>query len=475
MNKKTFTIIAVVIILALIGVGAYLYFNKTLVTTAPTGGLFPEEGPLGATKPGTGGGDGEGSNIPFIPGSDNTLPRLYELHKSPVAGSSFFESGKGLNRTVITRYIERGLGHIYETSLSTLSKSRISNETHSRLSEALWGNSGKSVIIRSVSGTEGSISTRLLNLNSSVVSFTQSTSTAQTGDFKQTEEILLLDNIPFLATAEDGSDKIFFLENSNTSSSGSIMSFRGVLNISIFNSSFTEWLPQFPNQKLITLTTKPSANIPGHFFFLNTATKITTKILSDINGLTTLTSRDGKLVLFSETKNGAPELFLYKVNEKKILPLFLQTLPEKCAWSAKELAVVYCAVPQTIPTAEYPDQWYQGIISFSDSLWKINTVTFVAEKIYNLPSLDIINPSLSSDDVYFLFMNKITSTPWVYFIVDGNTITKPTTGTTTKSVTPTITTGTTTKSVTPTITTGTTTKSVTPTPTNTTEGMVKIK
>ncbi len=460
MNKKTLLIIAVVIILILAGLGAYLFFKKTPMNPTP-GGLFPEEGGKATGKTGTGEGDGEGSNIPFTPASDSKLPRLYELHKTPVAGSGFIESGKDSEIVVFARYIERGLGHIYETPLNTLFESRISNETRSRLSEAVWGNGGKSVVIRSFNEAEGFIKTRILNISISISSFTGGTSTAQTGDFIQTEEILLPDYIPFLATAEDGADKIFYLENGNFSSVGLITNSRGV-SAGIFNSTFTEWLPQFPNQNLVTLNTKPSASVFGYFFFLDTKTKAFTKILGGINGLTTLTSRDGKLVLFSETKNGAPELSVYNVANKETLPLFIQTLPEKCAWSVLEPTIVYCAVPQSLTTAEYPDQWYQGIVSFSDNLWRIDTVTSATEKIYDLPSLDVINPSLSSNDSYFLFMNKVTGTPWVFRMSDEDYFSPQTIDTTVRNVTPAV-------------TTETVVKTITPAPTRVTDGMVKIR
>ncbi len=446
MNKKTLILVAVFIILLLIGFGIYFFTSKK-TTPTPGDGTFPGPGQPITVTPGEGEGD-EGANIPFTPGSGAALPRLYELHKVPVAGVGFIESGKDASHTTSARYIERGLGHIYETPLSTLIESRISNETHSRLSEALWGNGGKSVVIRSFDEAAGVIKTRILNLGSSVASFAQGTSTAQTGDFIQAEEVYLPDYIPFLATAEDGADKIFYLENGISSSVGSTANFRGA-RAGIFNSSFTEWLPQFPNQNLVTLTTRPSANIPGHFFFLDTKTIALTKIFGGINGLTTLTSRDGKSVLFAETKDGPPELSVYSVTKKEILPLFMQTLPEKCAWGVKESAIVYCAVPQVIQTAQYPDQWYQGLVSFSDSLWKINTVTSVSEKIYDLPSLDVINPAISSDDIYFLFMNKVTSTPWAYRMSEESPIA--------------------------TATTETPTKNITPTSTNITEGMVKIR
>ncbi len=463
MNKKTLSFVAVAIILVLIGLGIYFYLSKK-APSGPLDGLFPGLG--SPTTPNPNVGDGENTNIPFTRDLRASLPRLYELHKTPVAGAGFIESGKAPGLLVKTRYIERGLGHIYETPLDTLSKNRISNETLPRLSEALWGNGGKSVVIRSFDEAGGIIKTRILNLGEVPTSFAQGTSTKQASSFIQTEEVFLPDYIPFVAVVEDGSDKLFYLENGVESAVGSTANFRGA-GTSIFSSSFTEWLPQFPNQKLITLTTKPSASVLGHFFFLDTQTKAITKILDSINGLTTLTSRDGKLVLFSETKKGVPELFVYNIAKKETSQLFIQTLPEKCVWSTQEPAVVYCAVPQITPPAQYPDQWYQGLISFSDSLWKINTVTFITEKIYALPSLDLINPVISSGDAYLLFMNKVSGTPWVFRMAEdapkpisvaptevilGST---PTTGTRTPSAA--------------------TTKSAPTPPTDPNEGMVKIK
>lgn len=414
-NKKILIAVIILIVIILLSLGVYFYFSKKIPATQP-GVTFP--GGSGPATVSTGGGEATPTQEPtFVPGSNAPLPRLYELHKLPVAGVGFTEEGYATS----ARYLERGLGHIYETPLATLVESRIVNETRSRIMEALWGNSGKSVVIRFIDEKEGSavIKTSVLNLGSTGTSFTQSTSTTPTSGFIKTEEIFLPDYIPFMANAEDQSDKLFYLESGVGASVGSTATFRDIGVSSIFSSAFTEWLPQFPNIGLVTLTTKPSASILGHLFFVDTKTKSVTKILGNINGLTTLTNHDGKSVLFSETKDGAPELSVYDVTKKSSRTLSLQTLPEKCAWSSKNVTLVYCAVPQTIPQAIYPDQWYQGLVTFSDAVWEIDTTTGLTKKImtpseYGAPSLDIINPALSSTDTYLLFMNKITGTPWVY-------------------------------------------------------------
>ncbi|OHA80233.1 MAG: hypothetical protein A2747_02225 [Candidatus Yonathbacteria bacterium RIFCSPHIGHO2_01_FULL_44_41] len=425
MNQKTLIAIASLVILLIVGVGAYFYFTKKPASTLPTSTTFPGEGRPSTGFPATGtGGETGGGDAP-APGSSSVLPRLYELHKLPVAGVGFAETGRSPNRTISARYIERGLGHIFETPLETLAESRIVNETRSRIMEALWGNNGKSVVIRFVDEKEGGaiIKASILNLGGVSTSFARGTSTSPMSDFIKTEEVFLPDYIPFMATAEDGGDKLFYLENGVGVSRGSIATFKGLGVSTIFNSAFTEWLPQFPNQQLVTLTTKPSATVPGHLFFVDLKTKSVTKILGGRNGLTTLTSRNGKLTLFAEIKNGVPELSFYDVTKKVSHPLYLQTLPEKCVWGVKNTTLAYCAVPQTIPSATYPDQWYQGLVTFSDSMWEIDTTTFNTRKILvpsNLgaPALDIINLALSSNDAYLLFMNKVTGTPWVYTIAE---------------------------------------------------------
>ena len=426
MNRKNIFLVTIVTLVIVLGIGTYFLLKRTPSPTPIPTPVFPGEGriPVGGTTPTTSTTGGEGA---FTPGSGAPLPRLYELHHTPVAGAGFIESGKGADHAIFARYIERGLGHIYETHLSTLAESRIVSETRSRLSEAFWGNGGKSVVVRSFDDKAGLIKTLVLNIGNSTTSFTRSTSTPATNQLLQTEEVSLPNYIPFAAVAEDGSDKLFYLENGPSSAIGSISNFKSI-GSSILNTSVTEWLPQFPNQKLVTLTTRPSTNVPGHLFFLDTKTKALTKILGGLKGLTTLTSHDGTTVLYADIVDGAPELSFYNVKNGSSTSLALRTLPEKCAWGTKNPSVAYCAVPQTIYAAQSPDQWYQGLVSFSDSIWLVDTKTARTQKILvpnelGAPSLDIISPSLSLGDEYFLFMNKVTGTPWVYRIAEDTPIT----------------------------------------------------
>ena len=69
--------------------------------------------------------------------------------------------------------------------------------------------------------------------------------------------------------------------------------------------------------------------------------------MGNINGLTTLTSPNGKLVLYS---NDNLSLNVYHTDTKVANILGVKTLPEKCVWG-KISDFVYCAVPKSIDTA----------------------------------------------------------------------------------------------------------------------------
>lgn len=417
MERRNITLLLITILVLLLLGGGFWYFYKKSPTTSPTD-QFP-----GGSNTSTRTTETDETPIDEdIPDRVGTLPRLYELHKVPVAGVGFAETKtkKGELTSIVARYIERGLGHIYETDLLSYQASRIVNETRPKIAEALWGNNGSSVVIRFLDDTEdGLIKTRSINIAPKAISLASASLDGSVSDFLRTEEVLLPDHIPFMSVSEDGKNKLFYLEG-NT---GTTETFVGTSISKIFNSAFTEWLPQFPNENLITLTTRPSAEVPGHLFFLDPKTKAVKKILGGVNGLTTLTSRNGKLVLYSETKDGFPDLFIYDKDKNESHQIYVQTLPEKCVWGRNRATIIYCAVPQAIQSAIYPDQWYQGIISFSDALYEVDALTLSARKILTpgnvgVTNLDMINLALSSNDEYLLFMNKHSLTPWLYNIVE---------------------------------------------------------
>ena len=346
---------------------------------------------------------------------DISKPKLFQIHKEAVAGSYSFKD----EDDTVARYMERGVGHIFETNMSTLNEERISNTTRLKIYEALWGNSGKNVVIRYLDDTDEetirSFAITLKDTTNSSTLFEEEIPTETQS--QETEGVFLPENITSMALSEEDDKKIFYLFKIDDSSVGTIYNLESGKMAQIFQSQFTEWLPQWPNKDIITLTTKPSEKVPGFMYFLNTKTEELVKILSDIKGLTTLTSPNVENILYSESANGWVSLNIYNTKKHSSSTLPLATLPEKCVWSKSDKNIIYCAVPKNPQRGSYPDQWYQGLISFSDDIWSINTETYATERILSLSDaareeFDVIKPQISDNGEFIFFTNKKDLSLW---------------------------------------------------------------
>ena len=123
------------------------------------------------------------------------------------------------------------------------------------------------------------------------------------------------------------------------------------------------------------------------------------------------------MVLYSE--NTADGLFLKTYSFKKATSeiVSVTTLPEKCIWSNRESAIVYCSVPTYLGVGPYPDGWYQGVSSFSDDIWKIDTASGVVNLVVEPKKLvgrdiDGTNLFLSPSEDYLFFTNKFDYRVW---------------------------------------------------------------
>ncbi|MCC7160551.1 hypothetical protein IT399_02440, partial [Candidatus Nomurabacteria bacterium] len=138
------------------------------------------------------------------------------------------------------------------------------------------------------------------------------------------------------------------------------------------------------------------------------------KIFGGINGLTTLASPDGKSILYSDNNLS---LSVYHTDTKTTDVLGIRTLPEKCVWNKTSVSV-YCGVPKSIIGSNYPDTWYQGEISFSDQIWKVNTQDLKSQILLDPLTVkggeEIDGTKLMVDEAenYLFFVNKKDSFLW---------------------------------------------------------------
>ena len=311
------------------------------------------------------------------------------------------------------RYVNKATGNIYQTFADKIDERKFSSTKIPKVYEAYFGNKGESVIMRYLkrdlpTGQAG---------NKTIETFTGTLQKEYLGaDSVGTNEVtgsFLPENISDMSMSPDAL-KIFYLFNIENNVVGVIFSLQTNTKIQVFDSPFTEWLSFWPNNKIITFTTKPSANIPGYMYSINPDSKDFNKILGDINGLTTLTSPDGKMVLYSDNNLS---LSIFNTDTKNSNLLGVKTLPEKCVWRTTS-DVIYCAVPKIIDKTEYPDSWYQGEISFSDEIWKIDATSGNATKLLNPISIeggediDGIKLTLDENQNYLFFVNKKDSYLW---------------------------------------------------------------
>ena len=402
-NKKIFIFI-LIFLTAVIAAFLIYYFFFTSNTDAPVNPP-PSSGTTFPTPPTGSGGNGTpptSGGAPQTGGGSQTgvfKPILRQVTNVPTAGGVVFDkSGKSY-----IRYLERVKGNVYETEAASIKAVRLSNTTIPKIYEAFWNAAGGNVIAR------------FLKDDGSIQTFSAAIAPKTGGEGELRGEFLAND-IKNLAISPSG-NQIFYLINNSGGASGIVASFDGRKKVGIFDSPLTEWLGNWPNENTVALTSKAGAGSRGLLIFINAGTGTQDIVLSEINGLTSLGSADLKKVLYSESDRGRFTARLLNVSDKSKGLFPLNTLPEKCVWSQVQKNIIYCAVPESIPSGSYPDDWYQGIVSFRDEIWKIDTSTGATTFIMNLGDqsridFDAVNLTLNAKENFLLLINKNDLTLW---------------------------------------------------------------
>jgi peptidoglycan hydrolase-like protein with peptidoglycan-binding domain len=216
-------------------------------------------------------------------------------------------------------------------------------------------------------------------------------------------------------TKNNTENSLFYLLRQNGKTKGYLQSFTGNTGNEVFSSSFNEWMPQFVNKNLITLTTYASAVTDGYMYGLDPQNRTFSKLLGPYQGLTTLTSPDGTKVLAGFTENDQLATKIINLTNGTVKNLPFITLPEKCSWYSNDQ--LFCGIPKSFTTAIYPDDWYKGTIGFSDVIWSYIPSTGRSIQIAtpNEP-VDIFRMESYPDVGYLFFMNKNNYELWSYRI-----------------------------------------------------------
>lgn len=412
MSKKTFFIVILLLILIAGGLGWYFLLgpntgSTTLDTETPsTDNLFPFGNNTTSNGQDGFGSTNTSSTTVLEIGEINEvtgLPRLRQISTTPTAGVIAFDKAS----STVIRYIERATGHIFETNSDNPQVNKISNVTMPKIYRALWANDGSQVIVRYLNGNDSikTVSAKMLSLASPEDAI---------------EATPLSDSIADITAF---GTKIFYITKNSGGATGMTANFDGSSKASVWSSSFGDWSSQWTSQTGITLYSRPSYQALGSSYLLNPANGSYVNIISSTRGLGALANNDGSLALVSSYESNSIKSSLVNIKTGAIEALGISTLTDKCVWSKKQTSVVYCAVPILPPLSNYPDEWYKGKVSFSDSLWRIDVVSGETKEIVNpffesSVSMDMIDLSLNQNETVLVFKNKKDQIVWRYELVD---------------------------------------------------------
>jgi len=413
MSKKAFIIFIVLILAVMGGVGWYFFKQST---TPPTIADQDTENPSDlfpfGKKPveSTGGlvtdttGDIGDTTIDLGGDFADILPRLRQISTVPTAGAVAWNIGS----TTIFRYIDRATGHIYDATSNNLDVKKISNTTIPKIYEALWASDGSKLLIRYIKD------------DSTVIRTFYAKIATTTKPEQAIEGIFLTDGIREISVS---GNKMFYMSETPSSTNGVLANLDGSGRSNPFNSSFSDWRSSLSSQTSAVIFTRPSSASLGSAYTLNLTNGVYSKIPLDLNGIVALGNSDNSRVLVSAIQNKGVVTIAYDVKKDALENLSVQTIADKCVWSLKNKNIVFCAVPQFVPNGSYPDDWYKGKISFSDSLWKIDVVSgetkdLLDPEIETGISMDMIKLSVNKEETFLLFTNKKDMTVWAYQLVE---------------------------------------------------------
>lgn len=387
--KKIILILFIIILLGALALLVRVYLDRSndgqdIVGEPSTeqGGLFGFLGIGGDTEIPTENdrGDFPTTGTPGQEGPNqivSTKAHLYKLSDDPVSGATFIS-------TSTVRYMDRGTGHVFDADLLSGEVTRVSNKTIQKAHAAFWTQEGEGVLYQQLEN-----------------------STVRTTYLDITDEttISLPDNITTVAVSGDGSEVAFLVRNqlyigdpSNIGqSTGTVPG--------------TSWIIDWIDPETLSFTTKASALLPGFTYTTTGGVEGFTRGVGDMLGLTV--NRRGSSVLYSANIEESDAILFFLDADTNTETFLNRTLAEKCSFFNTTNDYVLCAVPTTIPNVDMPDAWYQGQISFDDSLYLYHIPTETSFTYEPSEPIDAISLAATPDDSKVLFINKKDLSLWV--------------------------------------------------------------
>ena len=407
------TLIISAIAITIIGIGLFVYFyffaNENGVVVAPGNVSFPIAG-QGTTTPVNGNFIATTSipvsvtaklvkisSGPVVPGEVVVNIPAENASSSPT--STTLSTGK-----IAVKYIERQSGNVYSYDIHSGIPTRTSNKTIPGIQSASWLPDASLVFVRYLSGEDFST----INTYSLPSNVSDDLSSDRQGFFLPQNLVDISvspTNLLVLASGVNGS--VASTENID----GTHMS-------EVFTTPLSSLRVSFAGKNQYLAFTKPSSTLAGDAFLVNNSGHFF-RIAGPNNGLVAVSSPSGEWVLVSYTQDTVMQMELVNTSTGDTIQLPVSTIADKCVWTNDESSI-YCGVPANPPSDySYPDDWYQGVVHFSDRIWKIDVGGRYAQLVLDFPketkgSLDAEALAIDSLNTTLVFVNKNDSSLWVY-------------------------------------------------------------
>ncbi len=337
-----------------------------------------------------------------------SAPRLWRVSPIPAVGLTSFTMNNGTTSIEMLRYVERPSGNVFEVPLAGGSPQRITNTLIPRVYEVSWIDPN-TLILRHAKEENG------LTVQTFLASIKTATSSPEVGTLTGS---YLDDNIRSIVSYTNNKKPwLFYLVANEQGTFGITTDGMGKNPKRLWSSALHGWrFSQFENTVL--LWQKASEGIVGSAYTLSLKTGESKLLLGNKNGLTVLKHPLEDAVLYSTSLNGKTTLFAQVADVTRELPV--ATFAEKCVWGVGAPLRAYCAVPRSLPSAQLPDAWYRGEVSFDDQWFSVDATQGTAETMLDPKEdqdvgLDVVDPS-TLDGKHIFFTDSKTGTVWVLTI-----------------------------------------------------------
>jgi hypothetical protein len=327
-----------------------------------------------------------GSNDNQILITPATAQSIFPLSKEKVLSPSINESKQKI------KYYSKENGNIYQVNFDGSGLSKISAANLAGIISLIWSPDRNKVI-----GT--------FQQNNGIKKYLH--------DYQNGKDTALNDSIGQAAWSPDGGKiTIQSYDSANGTNTVSIANADGSDLKAVFQTRLKDMVLEWPTVDKISIKTPVSGLSDGLVLTVNPEDGTFKKIINGLFGLNIEWSPLGDKFIYSTTSSDGKNLNLSVAdqNGQNGKALGISTLVEKCIFSQDD-RTIFCAIPQKLSeNAVWPDDYYKGLTSVSDQLFKINLDTGEKSLLFSPDptgkSYDASSLFLSPQEDYLFFINK---------------------------------------------------------------------